>query len=105
MFTTVFVRRNFSIYLCLQLYKEKRLCLLSAALSDVKTFSRMLTVTSRRVQLLACFQVIVSVIEKPIEKLKIYRILRNFLLESYRSWNTNRRETDFKLFFHLWRRQ
>ncbi|XP_017878965.1 amyloid protein-binding protein 2 isoform X2 [Ceratina calcarata] len=44
----------FDIYY--QLYKEKRLYLLGIDLRNPKIFSRMLTVTNRRVHLLQCFQ-------------------------------------------------
>ncbi|XP_011158266.1 amyloid protein-binding protein 2 [Solenopsis invicta] len=39
-----------------QLYKERRLCILGAELSDLETFSKMLKVTNRRLHLLKIFQ-------------------------------------------------
>ncbi|KYN07725.1 PREDICTED: amyloid protein-binding protein 2 [Cyphomyrmex costatus] len=39
-----------------QLYTERRLCILGAELSDLETFSKMLKVTNRRLQLLKIFQ-------------------------------------------------
>ncbi|XP_011645034.1 amyloid protein-binding protein 2 [Pogonomyrmex barbatus] len=39
-----------------QLYKERRLCILGAELSDLETFSKMLKVTNRRLHLLRIFQ-------------------------------------------------
>lgn len=43
-----------------QLYTERRLCILGAELSDLETFSKMLKVTNRRLQLLKIFQVSLS---------------------------------------------
>ncbi|XP_034174951.1 protein interacting with APP tail-1 isoform X1 [Osmia lignaria lignaria] len=48
----------FDIYY--QLYKEKKLCLMGEAFSDLKIFSKMLTVTNRRVHLLQCFQSLID---------------------------------------------
>ncbi|KAL0122087.1 hypothetical protein PUN28_007095 [Cardiocondyla obscurior] len=39
-----------------QLYRERRLCILGAELSDLETFSKMLKVTNRRLHLLRIFQ-------------------------------------------------
>ncbi|XP_076669852.1 protein interacting with APP tail-1 [Andrena cerasifolii] len=43
-----------------QLYKERRLCLLGAELSNLETFSKMLKVTSRHMHLLECFQILMD---------------------------------------------
>ncbi|KAF3422649.1 hypothetical protein E2986_10084 [Frieseomelitta varia] len=43
-----------------QLYKEKRLCLLGIDFSNLEIFSKMLTVTSRRVHLLQSFQSLID---------------------------------------------
>ncbi|XP_012529899.1 amyloid protein-binding protein 2 [Monomorium pharaonis] len=45
---------RFDIYY--QLYKERRLCILGAELSELDTFSKMLKVTNRRLHLLKIFQ-------------------------------------------------
>ncbi|EZA53347.1 hypothetical protein DMN91_004654 [Ooceraea biroi] len=45
---------RFDIYY--QLYKERKLCILGTELSDLETFSKMLKVTNRRIDLLQIFQ-------------------------------------------------
>ncbi|EFN66393.1 Amyloid protein-binding protein 2 [Camponotus japonicus] len=48
--------KNVRFDLYYQLYRERRLCILGAELSDLETFSKMLKVTNRRIHLLQIFQ-------------------------------------------------
>ena len=68
-------------FYCLQLYKEKRLCLLGIDFSNLEIFSKMLTVTSRRVHLLQSFQVIVLSLSRKCTK-SLTHIYFSFLLIS-----------------------
>lgn len=54
----LYEKNNQCDFFALQLYKEKRLCLLGCDFNNLEIFSKMLTVTSRRVHLLQSFQVI-----------------------------------------------
>ncbi|XP_076243844.1 protein interacting with APP tail-1 [Calliopsis andreniformis] len=62
-----------------QLYKERSLCLLGVTLSDVKTFSKMLSVTNRRMQLLQCFQILIDHGIRIAEKLQFSFFSCNFI--------------------------
>lgn len=56
----IYLPENVFFDLYYELYLERRLCILGVELGDLANFSRLLNVTSRRVQLIQCFQALMD---------------------------------------------
>ncbi|XP_043264373.1 amyloid protein-binding protein 2 isoform X1 [Colletes gigas] len=89
--------KNVMFDLYYQLYKGKRLCLLGVELSNLDTFSKMMTVTNRRVNLLECFQGLIDHGIRIEEELTI----RYCLLCTFRSENPGVQEETINLGLRL----